>query len=140
MLLVTALGCVSVLLVPLADNVTLCPDMGFPYESLTVAVRAKLEVPFAVVLTGEAASVEVPLDGAPAEIVIDEDVAVKELTDSVAKIVLLPAAVMNRPLPVKSATPLTAFMLVVPERLPVPEPTVSVTSDVASAPVVTTLP
>ena len=62
-----------------------------------------------------------------------------EVSALVALNVLLPERSMLRPLPVKSATPATAFMDVVPPSEPVPVCKVSVMLAVASAPVVTIL-
>ena len=70
-------------------------------------------------------------------------VAVRAPAVIVADIVntlLAPTRLIERLFPVKSATPATAVVVTVPERVPLPVVNVTVTTRVASVPVVTTFP
>ena len=112
----------------------------FPCASRTVA-RRKRVLPAASTVVSSAPEASTgcsrTVATAPGEIEKGDDVALNAPWLAVSTL-LLPAASTLRP--VKVATPLTASMLVVPERVPWPEPSARVTGHDAPAHPVTTLP
>ena len=123
--------------VPIASVIEAVDETVLPKASCTATTGCVAKATALVVLA-DGLIVNPSLDAAAAVIVNAGDVVADVRPDAAAvKTLLLPVRSMFRPLPEKSATPFTAFIDVVPPKVPVPVVSVRVIEFVAP---VTVLP